>query len=95
MASKSQKKAIARNSAGRKRNNFRDEFYRDGQYKKPAKGTASQRANDRSRRKKKLPGWAYMATSGIVLCIIAVAGSSAVIGLRKIGALFGVTWSGD
>jgi len=30
-----------------------------------------------------------------VLCVIAVAGSSAMIWLRKLGTLFGVEWSGD
>lgn len=95
MASKLRKKAINQNSAGRKGNNFRDEFYRDGKHKKSAKGSASRRADGRSRGKKKLSGWVYVATSGIVLCIIAIAGSSAVIWLRNLGGLFGVTWLGD
>jgi hypothetical protein len=95
MSSSLQKKAISRNSANRQHNVFRDEFYRDGKNSNSAKKSNARKSNNRSRGKKKMAGWVYVASSAILLCVIAVAGSSAVIWLRKLGALFGVNWTGD
>jgi hypothetical protein len=39
--------------------------------------------------------WVPVFGLTFLLCVIAVAGSSAMIWLRKLGALFGVQWSGD
>jgi hypothetical protein len=80
----------------RGRSAFREEFYAD---RRPdvkdasAKQTAAQ---SRARKGKgKVPAWLPAFSLLFILCIIAVAGSSAMIWLRKIGALFGVEWSGD
>ena len=46
-------------------------------------------------RKSKRPLWVAAAGFGIVFCMIAVGGSTAMIWLRQVAALFGVHFIGD
>jgi len=92
MVEKLRRDQILQSAEKRKRSTFREEFYREGDEKKPARkknGAGSQK------RKRKLPVWTYVATFGILFCVLAVIGSSAMIWLRKLGAVFGVHWEGD
>ena len=73
---------------------FRAEFYQDGrQAKKAASKSVRGGASNARRRKASI----FLPIVGLffLLCVIAVGGSSAMIWLRKLGALFGVTWTGD
>jgi len=76
------------------RSAYRAEFYRDVT---PAKNTkaASARAVEEERRRRKASIFLPLFGLFFLLCVIAVAGSSAMIWLRKLGTLFGVEWSGD
>lgn len=86
------KQRIKQQAANRRRSAFRDEFYKDGR-KQPSGGSKARGgANGGPRR---LPLWLTVGGLGVLLCIIAVGGSSAMIWLRKLGALFGVYWVGD
>lgn len=49
----------------------------------------------RRRRRKRVPVWILAASLGLVFCLIAIAGSSAIIWLRALGNVFDVRWSGD
>jgi hypothetical protein len=76
------------------RTDFRAEFYRGGASSKKT-GTAAARRAEELRRKRKVSIFLPMFGLLFLLCVIAVAGSSAVIWLRKLGTIFGVEWSGD
>lgn len=79
----------------RSRTDFRAEFYRDGSDDERRR-LAAQRALDRARKRRgRVPLAVTLGCFGILLCIIAVGGSSAMIWLRKLGAVFGVYWEGD
>ena len=92
------KSKASANSRGRSANRsaFREEFYAD---RKPDKGDANANrlaAQARVRRRRRKVS-VYVPVFGLffLLCIIAVAGSSAMIWLRKLGQLFDVEWAGD
>ncbi|MBK19744.1 MAG: hypothetical protein CMM52_13000 [Rhodospirillaceae bacterium] len=91
MTSRAQKAAIRQNSQERRHQSaFRNEFYA-GNTAKNKKHIGNSAANGRARsRRGKLPAWAYVATGGIVLCIVVVIGSSAMIFLHKLAAMFGI-----
>tara|TARA_R110000787_G_scaffold89896_12_gene190225 strand:- start:68 stop:352 length:285 start_codon:yes stop_codon:yes gene_type:complete len=93
MVDKTRRDQILQSAEQRKRSSFREEFYREGDDKKPARKKANQSRG--RKRKRKLPVWTYVATFGILFCVLAVIGSSAMIWLRKLGAVFGVYWEGD
>jgi hypothetical protein len=76
------------------RSAFRAEFYQDlSAAKKPASKSTGVAARKRRRRKASI----VLPVFGLffLLCVIAVMGSSAMIWLRKLGAVFGVEWMGD
>ncbi|MDA1325589.1 MAG: hypothetical protein O3C34_12660 [Proteobacteria bacterium] len=76
------------------RTDFRAEFYRSGASGKKTGAAAARRAQALiSKRKVSI----LVPLFGLLflLCVIAVAGSSAMIWLRKLGTIFGVEWSGD
>jgi hypothetical protein len=80
----------------RQRSAFRSEFYADRNPHK--KDSGASRRNDGSgsgRRRRRVSVWVPVFGLTFLFCVIAVAGSSAMIWLRKLGALFGVHWSGD
>lgn len=82
--------------SGRRRSAFREEFYQErrpaehdlSSQKRPGHGRAG-------RRRRSVSVWLPVFGLSFLLCILAVAGSSAMIWLRKLGALFGVEWAGD
>ena len=79
-----------------KQSAFRAEFYTERRAQK--KDSNASRRDDRSRsgkRRRHMPVWVPVFGLGFLLCVIAVAGSSAMIWLRKLGAMFGVHWTGD
>ena len=76
------------------RSEFRDEFYSNATPTKKTRGASARRAGSRGRRRK-VSIWLPLFGLFFLLCLIAVAGSSAMIWLRKLGTLFGVEWSGD
>ena len=79
-----------------RRSAFRDEFYQDrrpvGQDTSPKKRAVKAR---QGRRRRTISVWLPVFGLSFMFCILAVAGSSAMIWLRKLGALFGVEWIGD
>ena len=77
-----------------RRSAFRAEFYQGNDAEK-RRAAAAARAVHRGRQRQRVPLMVTVGCLGIVLCMIAVGGSSAVIWLRKLGALFGVHWAGD
>lgn len=90
------KSSAGSGSKAARRSAFREEFYAD---RKPDDGEAAAKrraAQMRTRRRRRKVS-VFLPIFGLffMLCIIAVAGSSAMIWLRKLGALFGVEWSGD
>lgn len=87
------KQRIRKLAEGRRRSTFRDEFYKDSR-PPPRPKTSKRRANG-SRGTRRLPLWVTVGGLSVLLCIIAVGGSSAMIWLRKLGAMFGVYWVGD
>lgn len=93
MVDKARREQIMQATQRRKRSAFREEFYRESDGKKPARARSKGRKGGSGFRR--LPVWAYVAATGILFCIIAIAGSSAMIWLRKLGAIFGVYWEGD
>lgn len=76
------------------RTDFRAEFYRGRVPGKKTGSAATRRAED-LRRKRKVSILVPLFGLLFLFCVIAVAGSSAMIWLRKLGILFGVEWSGD
>jgi len=74
------------------RSAFREEFYSENTPVR--KKTPSAKRAARSRRRK-VSIFLPMFGLFFLLCLIAVAGSSAMIWLRKLGTIFGVEWSGD
>jgi hypothetical protein len=76
------------------RSAYREEFYRDVTPSNKPK-SISARAAEAARRRRKASIFVPLFGLSFVLCVIAVAGSSAMIWLRKLGTLFGVEWSGD
>lgn len=87
------KQKIKQVAAERRRSSFRDEFYKD--VRKPRKAVKRSGASAGRTVKVRLPLWMTAAGLGVLFCIIAIGGSSAMIWLRKLGALFGVYWVGD
>jgi hypothetical protein len=76
------------------RSAFRDEFYRSAEPFPKKNGTDRQKkiaGRHRRRGSLALPLFGL----GFLFCIIAVAGSSAMIWIRQLGTLLGVQWSGD
>ena len=86
--------AKLRTRQGGNRTAFRAEFYRDSSPTAKSKA-ASARAAAEQRRRRKASIFLPLVGLFFLLCVIAVAGSSAMIWLRKLGTLFGVEWSGD
>ena len=78
-----------------RRSAFRSEFYADRDARK--KDGSSSKRNDGAagKRRRRFSVWVPVFGLSFLFCIIAVAGSSAMIWLRKLGAIFGVHWSGD
>lgn len=87
------KQRIRQLSAKRRRSAFRDEFYKDNR-EAPRRNASAQRGDD-TQGARRLPLWVTVGGLGVLLCIIAVGGSSAMIWLRHLGAMFGVYWVGD
>jgi hypothetical protein len=87
------KQRIRQLAAKRRRSAFRDEFYKDSRQTPRASGTG-QRGKDLGGARR-LPLWVTVGGLGVLLCVIAVGGSSAMIWLRQLGAMFGVYWVGD
>jgi hypothetical protein len=80
----------------RRRSAFREEFYADRRPSELDAAVPMREARRKSRRRtRKVSFMLPVFSLFFLLCIIAVAGSSAMIWLRKLGALFGVEWSGD
>ncbi len=73
---------------------YRDQFYGDATPTRK-KRAASARGAVSKRPRRKVSIFLPLLGLFFLLCLIAVAGSSAIIWLRKLGALFGVEWSGD
>ena len=79
----------------RRRSAFREEFYRD---RRPATQEAipsKRKSSQAKRRRRTVSVWLPVFGLSFMFCILAVVGSSAMIWLRKLGALFGVEWAGD
>ena len=98
MASASKKRTAKRPAKGKRPagapSAFRSEFYREEP--DAQKRAAAARALNRGRtRRKRVPLAITLGCFALLLCIIAVGGSSAMIWLRKLGAVFGVYWEGD
>jgi hypothetical protein len=87
------KQKIRQLAAERRRSSFREEFYKDSR-RAPRANRSAQRNQD-SRAARRLPLWVTVGGLGVLFCIIAVGGSSAMIWLRQLGAMFGVYWIGD
>lgn len=86
------KQKIQQAAAERRRTSFREEFYKDSS----ARSRASRQAtNARRGNTRRFSPWVTVSGLGILLCLIAIGGSSAMIWLRRLGALFGVHWVGD
>ena len=77
------------------RSAFRDEFYTEATPVNKSRAAAAARREAAKKRRRKVSIWLPLFGLFFLLCLIAVAGSSAMIWLRKLGALFGVEWSGD
>ncbi len=73
-----------------RRSAFREEFYK-GQASVSDEPPDSQPTPRRHR----MPIWALAVILTIVLCLIAVGGSTAMIWLRHLGAVVDVHWAGD
>jgi hypothetical protein len=83
---------------GRKRNGrsaFRAEFYQNDDDAERRRIARARAEGQRKGRRRRIPLAVSLGAFGILLCIIGVGGSSAMIWLRKLGALFGVYWTGD
>ena len=84
------------NRSGPRRSAFREEFYQDRRTvdHEPSapKGAVKSRAR---RHRRTVSVWLPVFGLSFMFCILAVAGSSAMIWLRKLGTLFGVEWAGD
>ena len=87
------KQRIRQLSAKRRRSTFRDEFYKDA--RSPPRVTTSKARGQDGHGTRRLPLWVTVGGLGVLFCIIAVGGSSAMIWLRHLGAMFGVYWVGD
>jgi Flp pilus assembly protein TadB len=73
-----------------RRSAFRQEFYK-GQASQPDEPPDPQSAH----RPHRIPIWALAVILTIVLCLIAVGGSTAMIWLKNLAALVDVHWAGD
>lgn len=73
-----------------RRSAFREEFYK-GQVSKSDEPPEPEAAPRRHR----IPIWALAVILTIVLCLIAVGGSTAMIWLKNLAALVDVRWAGD
>lgn len=93
ISGKRRKPATAKTRNGRSA--FRAEFYRD-EDEAERRRIARARADDlRKGRRKRIPLAVTISAFAILLCIIGIGGSSAMIWLRELGALFDVYWTGD
>ncbi len=81
-----------RTATGRphRRSAFREEFYK-GQAAKSGEPPEPESAS----RPHRIPIWALAVILTIVLCLIAVGGSTAMIWLKNLAALVDVHWAGD
>ena len=74
----------------RRRSAFREEFY------KGQESASDQRSEpEYAPRRRRMPLWALAVILTIVLCLIAVGGSTAMIWLKNLAALVDVRWAGD
>lgn len=80
---------------GQRRSAFRAEFYRDRASVRPDTRSLKRPANGQGRLRNSMSVWLPVVGLSFMFCLLAVAGSSAMIWLRKLGALFGVEWAGD
>ena len=82
-------------AAARQRSAFRSEFYTDSEARKKSASGSKKNDGGSGKRRRRVSVWVPVFGLTFLFCVIAVAGSSAMIWLRKLGALFGVHWSGD
>ena len=82
-------------SRGQRRSAFRAEFYRDRAPISQDLRAPKRPVNAPGRQRGSMSIWLPVAGLSFMFCLLAVAGSSAMIWLRKLGALFGVEWAGD
>ncbi len=75
-----------------RRSAFREEFYK-GQASKSDEPAEPE--PESAPRRHRIPIWAFAVILPIVLCLIAVGGSTAMIWLRNLAALVDVHWAGD
>ena len=87
------KQRIRQVAAGRRRSTFRDEFYKDA--RPPPQASKRRHRGSAGRGSRRFPLWVTVGGLGMLFCVIAVGGSSAMIWLRQLGAMFGVHWVGD
>ena len=82
--------------SGPRRSAFREEFYQDRRPFDQEPSAPKRAVKTRARRHRRAVSvWLPVFGLSFMFCILAVAGSSAMIWLRKLGALFGVEWAGD
>lgn len=77
------------------RTDFRAEFYHDPDAAERRRAARARAADTGKGRRQRVPLFVMVGCSAILFCIIAVGGSSAMIWLRNLGALFDVYWTGD
>jgi hypothetical protein len=73
-----------------RRSAFREEFYK-GQTSEIDEAPEPESAP----RRRRIPIWAFAVILTIVLCLIAVGGSTAMIWLKNLAAVVDVHWAGD
>ena len=82
--------------SGQRRSAFREEFYQDRRpYEKAAARSKHLARGGARKRRRAVSIWLPVVGLFFMFCVLAAAGSSAMIWLRKLGALFGVEWAGD
>lgn len=89
------KQRIKRAADARRRTAFRAEFYKNSGTRNRSVASAHPGENGRRRSSPRFPLWVTLSGFGVLLCLIAIGGSSAMIWLRRLGAVFGVHWIGD
>lgn len=89
------KQRIKQAAARRRRSAFRAEFYKDADARRRPGASQPAAGGVHRRRVQRLPFWVSVGSLGVLFCLIAIGGSSAMIWLRRLGALFGVHWIGD
>lgn len=80
----------------RRRSAYLEEFYREARSPQPEPNSGIEQPHVGVRRRRKgMPIWLLTSILGIVFCLIAVGGSSAMIWLRHLSSIFDVHWTGD